>query len=807
VLPKLDPAEGDVTMEVAAIDGPDPGARTFRMACDARHHFTSACLLKAASVILAVIIPTTTASADTILLKNGTAIRGTLDQDNTLAFVSDNLKRTIFYNSKIAKVESDTGVSKFERFALVQPMEVHVGTQPPAAASIQSTPWDAKGRRRFRYVNNKAKTVEMQQAINELTPQMTRFRGIDGFWQGQVATSQVPRPVILGLLKLVNQNDQDERLKITRWMIQAEWYPEALTALDGLLKDFPDEPGMKERVADTRRLVFELQARQSLEEIRVRRKANQPLEVLARLKAIPLDGLPKDIVDEIRDQIRKDDDQAVADRQLADSLRDLADKLSEGEKKAWKVRLAEVMEVVSKAPDAARARLEPFAKADPALPVESRFALAMSSWVLGADLASDQLPKANDLWHAREVVRDYLGSRSEAARSTLLADLRKIEGLDHDTIAKLVVRMDPPRRDPDNEKPGVVTLHRVSEDDNEIPSEYALLLPPEYNPARSYPAVIALHHENQGLKEATEWLATEAARRGYIVITPEYNVPGQGRAYHFSTGEHAAAELSLRDARKRYSIDSDRVFVAGQLEGGYMALDFGLGHPDLFAGVVCVSGFPIKYAYSYKKQVEDLPLYVVLGEMAPAAREVAFDQYFKPMILDAKKDVTYVDYLKRGMEELPEEVPSFFDWMDHRRREPVPKSFEAASARDSDARFFGVVVRDFAPGRTTAPEAADPFGKNLRPATIEMKTSAQGNLINLTTTGINRLDVWVSPRLIDFKKKMEVRLNSKPLFKGQAKLEYDAMLEDLRIRGDRQQIYYMKVVMGMGNNLPRTKGR
>ena len=84
-----------------------------------------------------------------------------------------------------------------------------------------------------------------------------------------------------------------------------------------------------------------------------------------------------------------------------------------------------------------------------------------------------------------------------------------------------------------------------------------------------------------------------------------------------------------------------------------------------------------------------------------------------------------------------------------------------------------------------------------------MRSSAQGNLINITTSGINRLDVWVSPRLIDFKKKMEVRLNEKPLFRGLAKLELSPMLEDLRIRGDRQQIYYLKVTTGG----PRPRGR
>jgi dienelactone hydrolase len=775
------------------------------MAREARNRPFTAWLLATAPALVALANSPVAAPADTIVLKNGTVLRGTLDRDNTLVFVSDNLKRTIFYNSKIAKVESDPGFGTLERFALVQPMEVHVGIQPPAAVGIQYTPWDAKGRRKFRYINIKQKPVEMQQAINEISPQMTKFRGIDGFWQGQVATSQVPRPVVLGLLKLVDQSDQDERLKVTRWLIQAEWYPEALSALDGLLKDFPDDPGMKERVADTRRSILELEARKTLAEVAVRRKANQPGEVAARLRSIPTEGIPKEILEEVRDQRKKDDEQAIADRQLGDSLRDLAEKLSEPDRKAWKVRLTEALELVSKAPDAARPRLESLVKADANLPPEARFALAMSGWVGGPEAVTDQLKAAGDLWHARDVVRDYLASKSEAVRSTLIDDLLKVDGLNHEAIARLVVRMDPPLRDadPEKEKPGVVTIHRVAEDDNPVPSDYALLLPPEYHPSRSYPAVVALH-DGRGPRAAADWVAAEAARRGYIVIAPEYNVPGEGKAYHYSTGEQAAAELSLRDARKRYSIDSDRVYLAGQLEGGNMALDFGLGHPDLFAGVVSISGFPAKYAFKYKPQIDDVPLYVALGEMVPVAREMFFDQYFKALILDAQKDVTYVDYLKRGLEELPEEVPTFFDWMDRHRRDPFPKSFEAATARDSDARFFGVIVREIASGRSTSPEAAEPFGKNLRPATIKMKTSVQGNLINLTTSGINRLDVWVSPRLIDFKKKMEVRLNDKPLFKGMAKLEVDPMLEDLRIRGDRQQIYYMKVVMG---NNPRNKGR
>ncbi len=190
-----------------------------------------------------------------------------------------------------------------------------------------------------------------------------------------------------------------------------------------------------------------------------------------------------------------------------------------------------------------------------------------------------------------------------------------------------------------------------------------------------------------------------------------------------------------------------------------------------------------------------MPLYFVIGDLAPASSEVIFGTYLKPLILK-NWDVTYVEYFHRGLEEFPEEMTTFFDWMDRHHRDPLPKSFDVVTARSCDCRFYGVVVQEFAPGRTTAPEAVDIPGQNLTPATLKMKSSVQGNLLNLKRLGVGRLDVWVSPKLIDFKRKVEVRVNDKARFKALAKLTLDSLLEDLRLRGDRKQLFWMKVPVG-----------
>jgi hypothetical protein len=134
--------------------------------------------------------------------------------------------------------------------------------------------------------------------------------------------------------------------------------------------------------------------------------------------------------------------------------------------------------------------------------------------------------------------------------------------------------------------------------------------------------------------------------------------------------------------------------------------------------------------------------------------------------------------------------------MDKHRRDPAPRSFETVTARSCDNRFFGVVVHEFTEGRSTAPEAVEMLGQNLSPATLKFKTSTISNMANLKAAGLRKLDFWISPRLIDFKRKIDIRLNDKSRVKGAVKLTLEPLLEDLRIRGDRKQLYWMKVSAG-----------
>ncbi len=788
--------------------------------------------------------PAARVRADTIHLKNQATLKGSVDKDNTLLQVSDQVKRTVIRDSKVARVESDNSLANQVIFELVQPLVVHGGAMPAYALGIKSTPWDEKGRRTFEYIGDRSRNpLRMKQAINRLGPYWVNFRGIDGFWVAKLSTGQVPKPIVMGILNRVDRSNQEEQLRVARFFIQAEWYPEALDALDRIIKDFPE---IKEAASGSKKAVRLAMARRMISDAERLKKFRQPKAAVDLLKAFPVQDkdLPKEVIDEARTTLRKWEDEFALDRRAADTLKANYDRLTPDDRDAFKLPLAEMLRDLADVPDAVRDRFQAFEKAEPSTSIEGRFALAASGFVAGSDKATADLAKSRAYWKARDLTRAYLSLADGGERSGKLVELQDLSGLEIDVLAPIAqligpaasedlpppappketkpapepkaddkpkdgaAKKDEPKKDePKKDEPARATkppamvrdpreprIHRVANDNNPAPTEYVVIVPPEYHPLRSYPTIVALH-DGRGPKSAALWWAAEAAKHGYIVVAPEFCIPGQPPDYRYTESEHAAAELAIRDAKRRYAIDSDRVFVGGVGIGGNMAWDFGISHPDLFAGTIPIAGIPLKYVFRYRSHADRLPIYSVNGELTPQLKPLIFDGLVRPMIMDVV-DVTYVEYFRRGVEELPEEQPAAFDWMDRRSRDPSPKEFSTVTARECDSRFYGVVVRSLQNGRAMAPEAVDPDGRNLRPATIKQKSSSLSNLLNITATGITQLDVWVSPKLIDFKKRMEVRINGKSYFKGIAKLEYGPMLEDLRLRGDRSQMYWMKVSTG-----------
>ncbi len=372
-----------------------------------------------------------TTQGDTITLKNGMVYlsQGAPDKDATLVYIWDGLKKTVIRDSKIERVVGDNTYRTGEKFSLVQPLVVHTGSMPKEVLSVQAGPWNEKGRRSFRYVGARSpRPTAMEQAIIEIGPHLVKYRGVDGFWLGQVATTQVPRPVVTGLLARVEQQNQAERERVVRFLMDAAYYPEARQELDRIIHDFP-RTDLSERALGAKAYIIQAQATQRRAEIEIRRKAQQYRQASAMLRSFTEKEIATELLLEIRDVIRHDDEQRAGDLALATDLRKLEGKLPAPERATWKKRVAEAMKAIEQAPDAVRNRFLAWRKARTGAGTTetAQFAMAMSGYVVGNDSAVSDLGVADTLWQARDMVQEYLGGAAATGRENILAKLEALE--------------------------------------------------------------------------------------------------------------------------------------------------------------------------------------------------------------------------------------------------------------------------------------------------------------------------------------------------------------------------------------------
>jgi hypothetical protein len=246
-----------------------------------------------------------------------------------------------------------------------------------------------------------------------------------------------------------------------------------------------------------------------------------------------------------------------------------------------------------------------------------------------------------------------------------------------------------------------------------------------------------------------------------------------------------------------------------------MAFDVGLGHPDLFAGVVPVNGVPRPSTTTfYQRNGQYLPFYAVVGEHA--GTNFGFNRRLYEVWCQHGYASLLVAYKGRWSEFYPGEVPFAFDWMSRKKRAngfPVlgrnfatgESSEEFVSWRPADNRFYWVSVEAYN-DKFMNPE----FGRTTRqptPAAVQAEIR-EDNQVIVNTRGVRRATVWLgrtwdpatgSKSMVDPTKPVTLRVNRGSGRTVGVTPSLSVMLEDLFTRGDRQRLFYAAIDLG---NLP-----
>ncbi len=708
----------------------------------------------------------------------------------------DELTRTMVSKRKAVKVEEAPVDPGMERVKIPQRIPENGRRIAGVGGILETTPFDNFGRRILTLATN-AGRIDVVQGITEITPRWTRIEGVQTekplLLDMRLATTSIPPDVLKRVIaQHIDRTDADERLRVVRLLLQGERYDDARKELDDVLADFPDLADL----AKERRTVTQLAATRMLDEIALRGRAGQDRLAIRMLEAFPTDEIGGELLETVREaRDRYRDRRDLASRLMARVRERLAAIDEVGQRSEAGAIVDEMQRELS---FTSLERLATFDRvgADPAVPADRAVAIAISGWLQGAVAANDNLKVALSAARCRGLVRDYLRAADQPARDAILVRLRGEEAGDPATIAALAARMRPPLDPPQAVSPGLYEL-AVPGLEGGASVSCLVQVPPEYDPLRRYPVIVSLHAAWTTPLNQIEWWAGmpgpdgtrlgQATRHGCIVVAPAWGQPHQS-AYDYSPREHAAVLGSLREAMRRFSIDSDRVYLSGHSLGADAAWDIGLAHPDLWAGLIMIGPSAGRYVNHYWPNAKTLPVYAVGGELdLDAVRRNAadLDRYFTKAY-----DATYVEYRGRGHEHFSDELIRIFDWMGRKRRDFFPKEIETVTMRPWDRFFWWVELEGLPPRTVVLPEQWPP-ATGVRPFRIEAKVGATNSLA--VHCGAERVRIWLSPELLDFTRPVTVTLDGQRLFKGQPTPDLQVMLEDIRLRSDRQHPFWAVV--------------
>jgi predicted esterase len=128
------------------------------------------------------------------------------------------------------------------------------------------------------------------------------------------------------------------------------------------------------------------------------------------------------------------------------------------------------------------------------------------------------------------------------------------------------------------------TLVRSSRDATMQP--VAVYVPSAYAPGRPAPLVVLLHGHPQSETEllAPPYIAQLAEQTGTIVVAP------WGRGYYDFRGSVADVYDALAAAKRAFSIDPRKRFLAGYSMGGFSVFEVAPVHASEWSGVMCIAG-------------------------------------------------------------------------------------------------------------------------------------------------------------------------------------------------------------------------
>lgn len=361
------------------------------------------------------------------------------------------------------------------------------------------------------------------------------------------------------------------------------------------------------------------------------------------------------------------------------------------------------------------------------------------------------------------------------------------------------------------------TLYQIKVNDS-LTVPFLLHIPKKYNPLQKTPLYVYLHggiankrnfSTPSGIPTSLEIKVMDNPVVENAFIIYPFGKKDFGWLYQQEAFQTIVRELVM--VKSLYNIDDNRVYVGGHSNGGSGAFWFAINQPTSFAAFFGLNYFP--KIYSSNTPLGNLkynpPFFGVSGTTDQTFPLALVDEIYKTAAADGANWKRFTlagghttTILNR------DSIRYLFDDVSSKTRNPFPKNIEWQTDNVQNGRDMWVEITEL----DTALEKAS-WHKEINPALTQngktatvnfnknksgaIKVVTQGNTIDIKTSRVKRITLYISADMFDLDRPIKITLNGKEFINMKVAADKNVMLAEFLKTYDRSFIVANKIEIGI----------
>lgn len=361
------------------------------------------------------------------------------------------------------------------------------------------------------------------------------------------------------------------------------------------------------------------------------------------------------------------------------------------------------------------------------------------------------------------------------------------------------------------------TLYQIKANDT-LTVPFLVHIPKEYHPNKKTLLYVYLHGaiiarpnfiEPKYIPNGLEIpVMTKAMEQNAFIIYP-LGKKDFGWLYQQQAFETILKEIVY--VKSRYNIDDNKIYIGGHSNGGSGAFWFALNQPTFFSSFFGFNYLP--KAYFGNTNLRNLnnakTFYGISG-----AEDTAFPFPLVNSIYQYGRSngANWENFVKKGEHTLPffhrDSINFIFDTLATKTRNPFPKKIEWETDNIKNGRnaWIEITQLDTLAEKANWHQITNPtviqngksgildFNKNKSGAII---ATAEGNNINIQTSRVKKITLYISPDMFDLSKQIKITINGKSFINTNLEPnKHDILTEFLKTK-DRTFIVSNKIEMSV----------